>query len=234
MKTLFLRSAVRDSRRLKHSIMSLCATSWTQETIELLFEVPFMAPPAQAHAVHAAHHDPHVVQLSTLLSVKTGGCPEDCAYCPQAQQHETGVQAQKLMELDEVLGNARRAKAAGATRFYNHSIDTSPDYYRQIIHTRTFHDRLDTLEQARQAGLKICGVGMSETRRQRAGMLLALTQLPEPPNRFRSTHSRRCPHPARRHAAARSVRIRMHDRRDAHRAAAIHRAAVGGPPANER
>jgi biotin synthase len=191
----------------------------------------------RAHAVHAAHHDPNAVQVSTLLSIKTGGCPEDCAYCPQAQRYHTGVEAQKLMDVEDVLERARAAKAAGASRFcmgaawrgpkdrdipkvaeiirevkalgmeacatlgllgeghaqalkdagldyYNHNIDTSPDYYGEIIHTREFDDRLDTLEDIRAAGLKTCCggiVGMGETRAQRAGLLRALANLPEHP-----------------------------------------------------
>ncbi|TAN29820.1 MAG: biotin synthase BioB [Castellaniella sp.] len=211
--------------------------AWTLETIEALFDEPFMALLARAHEIHMARHDPHAVQLSTLLSVKTGGCPEDCAYCPQAQRYHTGVEAQKLLELGEVVASARAAKAAGATRFcmgaawrgpkdrdipkvaamireikalgmeacatlgllgegqaealkaagldyYNHNIDTAPDYYGEIIHTREFKDRLNTLDQIRQAGLKTCCggiVGMGETRRQRAGLLHALTCLPQAP-----------------------------------------------------
>jgi biotin synthase len=210
---------------------------WTLPEIEALFDLPFMALLARAHAVHAAHHDPDAVQVSTLLSIKTGGCPEDCAYCPQAQRYHTGVEAQKLMDVDAVLERARAAKAAGASRFcmgaawrgpkdrdipkvaemirevkalgletcatlgllgeghaqqlkdagldyYNHNIDTSPDYYGEIIHTREFEDRLGTLEDIRAAGLKTCCggiVGMGETRAQRAGLLQALANLAEHP-----------------------------------------------------
>ena len=210
---------------------------WTLPEIESLFDLPFMELLARAHAVHTANHDPNAVQVSTLLSIKTGGCPEDCAYCPQAQRYHTGVEAQKLMDVDAVLERARAAKAAGASRFcmgaawrgprdrdipkvaemirevkalgmetcatlgllgegharhlkdagldyYNHNIDTSPDYYGEIIHTREFADRLDTLEDIRAAGLKTCCggiVGMGETREQRAGLLQALANLPEHP-----------------------------------------------------
>ncbi len=210
---------------------------WAREEIEALFDLPFMDLVARAHAVHAANHDSNAVQVSTLLSIKTGGCPEDCAYCPQAQRYHTGVEAQKLMDVDAVLERARAAKAAGASRFcmgaawrgpkdrdipkvaaivrevkalgmetcatlgllgeghakalkdagldyYNHNIDTSPDYYGEIIHTREFEDRLDTLEDIRDAGLKTCCggiVGMGETRAQRAGLLQALANLPEHP-----------------------------------------------------
>jgi len=210
---------------------------WIRSEIEALFNLPFMELLARARAVHTANHDPNAVQVSTLLSIKTGGCPEDCAYCPQAQRYHTGVEAQKLMDVDAVLERARTAKAAGASRFcmgaawrgprdrdipkvaemirevkalgmetcatlgllgeghaqqlkdagldyYNHNIDTSPDYYGEIIHTREFADRLDTLEDIRAAGLKTCCggiVGMGETRAQRAGLLQALANLPEHP-----------------------------------------------------
>jgi len=210
---------------------------WQLAEIEALFDLPFMDLLARAHAVHAANHDPNAVQVSTLLSIKTGGCPEDCAYCPQAQRYHTGIEAQKLMDIDAVLERARAAKAAGASRFcmgaawrgpkdrdipkvaemirevkalgmetcatlgllgeghaqqlknagldyYNHNIDTSPEYYGEIIHTREFEDRLDTLQDIRAAGLKTCCggiVGMGETRTQRAGLLQALANLPEHP-----------------------------------------------------
>jgi biotin synthase len=210
---------------------------WSRAEVEALFALPFMDLLARAHAVHTGHHDPNAVQVSTLLSIKTGGCPEDCAYCPQAQRYHTGVEAQKLMDTDDVLERARAARAAGASRFcmgaawrgpkdrdipkvaeiirevkalgmetcatlgllgeghaqalkdagldyYNHNIDTSPDYYGEIIHTRGFDDRLATLEDIRAAGLKTCCggiVGMGETRAQRAGLLRALANLPEHP-----------------------------------------------------
>jgi biotin synthase len=177
------------------------------------------------------------VQVSTLLSIKTGGCPEDCAYCPQAQRYQTGVQAQKLMSVEAVLERAKAARDAGASRFcmgaawrgpkdrdiakvaqivgavkglgletcatlgllgeghaqalkqagldyYNHNLDSAPEFYGQIIHTREYQDRLDTLEQVRAAGLKTCCggiVGMGESREQRAGLLQALANLPEHP-----------------------------------------------------
>ena len=210
---------------------------WSLPEVEALLASPFMDLLARAHAVHAAHHDPDAVQISTLLSVKTGGCPEDCAYCPQAQRYQTGVAAQKLMDVEAVLARARAARAAGASRFcmgaawrgpkdrdipkvaamiravkdlgmetcatlgllgeghaqalkdagldyYNHNLDTAPDYYGEIIHTRGFQDRLDTLDDIRAAGLKTCCggiVGMGETRTQRAGLLRALANLPEHP-----------------------------------------------------
>jgi biotin synthase len=218
-----------DQDRVRHD--------WQRSEIEILLDLPFMDLLARAHAVHAAHHDSNAVQMSTLLSIKTGGCPEDCAYCPQAQRYHTGVEAQKLMDVDAVLERARAARAAGASRFcmgaawrgprdrdipkvakmiravkalgmetcatlgllgeghaqalkdagldyYNHNLDTSPDYYGAIIHTREFQDRLDTLADIRAAGLKSCCggiVGMGETRAQRAGLLQALANLPEHP-----------------------------------------------------
>ena len=210
---------------------------WQRAEIEQLVTLPFLALLARAHTVHEAHHDANAVQVSTLLSIKTGGCPEDCAYCPQAQRYQTGVTAQKLLDVDTVLARARAAKAAGASRFcmgaawrgpkdrdipkvaamvravkalgmetcatlgllgeghaealkaagldyYNHNLDTAPDYYGEIIHTREFEDRLETLEAIRAAGLKTCCggiVGMGETRAQRAGLLQALANLPEHP-----------------------------------------------------
>ncbi|MBS0571060.1 MAG: biotin synthase BioB [Proteobacteria bacterium] len=210
---------------------------YSRAEVQALFDLPFNDLLARAHATHAAHHDPNAVQVSTLLSIKTGGCPEDCAYCPQAARHHTGVEAEKLMSLDAVLDKARQAKAAGATRFcmgaawrspkdrdvekvadmirevkalgmetcatlgmltqeqadrfktagldyYNHNLDTAPEFYAEIIHTREFADRLDTLACVRNAGLKTCCggiVGLGETRTQRAGLLQTLANLPEHP-----------------------------------------------------
>ena len=202
-----------------------------------LFALPFNDLLARAHDVHRAHHDANAVQVSTLLSIKTGGCPEDCAYCPQSARYATGVKAEKLMSLDAVLEKAKQAKAAGATRFcmgaawrspkdrdvekvaemvgavralgmetcatlgmlsapqasklksagldyYNHNLDTAPEFYGEIIHTREYQDRLDTLENVRTAGMKTCCggiVGMGESREQRAGLLHTLACLPEHP-----------------------------------------------------
>jgi biotin synthase len=211
---------------------------WSRDEVAALFALPFNELLHRAHTVHRTHHDENAVQVSTLLSIKTGGCPEDCAYCPQAARYDTGVAAQKLMEVDDVLARARAAKAAGASRFcmgaawrgpkdrdipkvaeivravkdlgletcatlgllgdghaqqlkdagldyYNHNIDTAPEFYGEIIHTREYQDRLTTLEQVRDAGLKTCCggiVGMGETRAQRAGLLQALANLPEHPH----------------------------------------------------
>jgi biotin synthase len=211
---------------------------WKREELLALFALPFNDLLERAHDVHRAHHDPNAVQVSTLLSIKTGGCPEDCAYCPQAARYHTGVQAEKLMELDAVLERARAARDAGATRFcmgaawrspkdrdipkvaemirgvkalgletcatlgmlsgeqatalkaagldyYNHNIDTDPEFYGDIIHTRGMQDRFDTLAHVRDAGMKTCCggiVGMGESRRQRAGLLQTLATLPTHPD----------------------------------------------------
>jgi biotin synthase len=210
---------------------------WTRAEVRALFDLPFNDLLFRAAAVHRAHFDPNEVQVSTLLSVKTGGCPEDCSYCPQAARYDTGLKAHKLMSTEEVLAQARAAKDAGASRFcmgaawrapkdrdvekvadmvravnalgletcatlgmltapqahtlkeaglayYNHNLDTAPEHYGEIIHTREFQDRLDTLEHVRAAGLKTCCggiVGLGETREQRAGLLQALANLPEHP-----------------------------------------------------
>ena len=211
---------------------------WSRAEIEALFNLPFPELLHHAATVHRAHFDPSEVQVSTLLSVKTGGCPEDCAYCPQAQRYHTGVDATKLMATEAVLEKARQAKAAGASRFcmgaawrspkdrdipkvaemirevkalgletcatlgmltgsqatalkmagldyYNHNIDTDPEFYDEIVGTREFQDRLDTLGHVRDAGLKTCCggiVGMGESRAQRAGLLHALATLPAHPD----------------------------------------------------
>ncbi|MEZ5457313.1 MAG: biotin synthase BioB [Lysobacteraceae bacterium] len=210
---------------------------WSREEILALFNLPFNELMFQATSVHRATFDPNEVQISTLLSVKTGGCPEDCGYCPQAQRYQTGVQAEKLMPLEAVLEKARAAKAAGASRFcmgaawrapkdrdidkisemvrevnalgletcatlgmltesqaqslkdaglayYNHNLDTAPEFYDAVIRTREYQDRLDTLEKIRKVGMKTCCggiVGMGETREQRAGMLQVLANLPQHP-----------------------------------------------------
>jgi len=206
---------------------------WRREEIASLFALPFNDLLYRAHGVHRAHFDPNRVQRSTLLSIKTGACPEDCAYCPQSVRHDTGLKAEPLMELEAVVEAARAARDNGATRFcmgaawrspkdrdlekvatmvrevkalgletcvtlgmlerhqarrlaeagldyYNHNLDTSPEFYGEIIHTRTYQDRLDTLRHVREAGLKVCCggiVGMGETREDRIGLLAELARL---------------------------------------------------------
>ena len=210
---------------------------WTRDEIRALFALPFPDLMFQAQSVHRMYFDPAEVQISTLLSIKTGGCPEDCAYCPQAAQYDTGVKAEKLMAVEAVLEEARAARAGGATRFcmgaawrspkdrdmdqvcamiegvkalgmetcvtlgmltgpqtlrlkeagldyYNHNIDTSPEYYGDIITTRTFQDRLDTLERVRSAGINVCCggiVGMGEKPDDSVGMIHALATMPDHP-----------------------------------------------------
>jgi biotin synthase len=210
---------------------------WTRTEIGALFALPFPDLVFRAAQVHRENFDPAEVQISTLLSIKTGGCPEDCAYCPQAAKFDTDVKAEKLMGLDAVLKEAREAKAAGAQRFcmgaawrspkdrdldqvcamvdgvkalgletcvtlgmltgaqaqrlkdcgldyYNHNLDTSPEYYGAIITTRTYNDRLDTLAAVRAAGINVCCggiVGMGEGLEDRVGMIAALASLPVHP-----------------------------------------------------
>ena len=210
---------------------------WTCGQAEALFELPFSDLVFRAQQAHRAHFDPNEVQVSTLLSIKTGRCPEDCKYCPQSVRWNTGLADAELMALDEVREAARRARASGAERFcmgaawrrpkdrqldqviamlevvraegletcltlgmltedqarrlkaagldyYNHNLDTSPDYYREIISTRTYEDRLDTLQNVRSAGMKVCCggiIGMGESRRDRAALLVELANLPEHP-----------------------------------------------------
>jgi biotin synthase len=209
----------------------------TMHDIEALFALPFADLMFQAQTVHRAHFDPNKVQLSTLLSIKTGGCSEDCGYCPQSAHHDAGVDKQPMMKLDDVRAAARAAREAGASRFcmgaawrgpkprdlesvvemvrevkalgletcatlgmlkdgqaeqlkeagldyYNHNLDTAPEFYGEIISTRDYQDRLDTLARVRQAGLSVCCggiVGMGESRTQRAGLIAQLAALdPQP------------------------------------------------------
>ena len=210
---------------------------WTRAQAEALYQAPFNDLLFLAQTVHRRHFDPNQVQMSSLLSVKTGGCPEDCAYCGQSAHHKTGLTASKLMEVQRVIEEARKAKAAGATRYcmgaawknpkerdfnailamvegvkalgletcmtlgsltqldaerlkgagldyYNHNIDTSERYYSEIVTTRTFGERLDTLERVREAGLKVCcgGIaGMGETAGDRVDMLVTLANMPRHP-----------------------------------------------------
>ncbi|MDE2148555.1 MAG: biotin synthase BioB [Gammaproteobacteria bacterium] len=213
--------------------MQVIRHDWTREQVAALFELPFNDLLFEAQRVHRAHHAPNRVQLSTLLSIKTGGCPEDCAYCPQSARHGAEVAAEPLMRLDDVKRAAAQAKAGGATRFcmgaawrspkdrdletvaamvrevkalgmetcvtlgmlkprqarrlaeaglnyYNHNLDTSPEFYGRIIHTRRYQDRLDTLAAVRAARIKVCCggiVGMGETRADRVGLLWQLARL---------------------------------------------------------
>ena len=210
---------------------------WTRAEVSALFVLPFPGLMFQAQQVHRAHFDPTQVQISTLLSIKTGGCPEDCAYCPQSVHYDTGVKAEKLMDLGAVLAEARAAKAAGASRFcmgaawrapkdrdldsvcamvegikalgmetcvtlgmltgeqarrlkasgldyYNHNLDTSPEYYGHVITTHAYQCRLDTLGAVREAGIHVCCggiVGMGESLDDRIGMIATLASLPVHP-----------------------------------------------------
>jgi biotin synthase len=210
---------------------------WSLEEVSALFALPFMDLILHAQRVHRAHHPPNAVQMSTLLSIKTGACPEDCAYCPQSVHYDTGVPREALMEVAAVRECAARAREAGATRFcmgaayrspkardletiaemiravhalglescatlgmltpqqavqlkaagldyYNHNLDTSAEFYGEIIRTRTYQQRLDTLAAVRAAGLKVCCggiVGMGESPRDRAQLLRTLANLPEHP-----------------------------------------------------
>ena len=210
---------------------------WTRAEIAALFDLPFTELVFRAAETHRAHHAAGEVQLCTLLSIKTGGCPEDCGYCSQSAFAESGLKAEKLMDVDAVLASAAEAKAAGSQRFcmgaawrspkdrdmaavcrmvagvkamgletcmtlgmltgeqakqlkaagldyYNHNIDTSPEHYGEIISTRTFQERLDTLEEVREAGISVCCggiVGMGESRGDRVGFIHALATLPRHP-----------------------------------------------------
>jgi biotin synthase len=210
---------------------------WTRDEVRALFELPFPELIFRAQRIHRQNFDPAEVQISTLISIKTGGCPEDCAYCPQSVHYQTSVKAEKLMRVDAVVAEARAAKSGGASRFcmgaawrepkdrdldqvcemvagvkalgletcatlgmltqhqarrlkaagldyYNHNLDTSPEYYGAIITTRTYQDRLDTLGHVRDAGIHVCCggiVGMGESAEDRIGMIATLANLPEHP-----------------------------------------------------
>jgi len=211
---------------------------WTVSEVETLLEQPLNDLLFQAHSVHRQHFDPNQVQVSTLLSIKTGACPEDCAYCPQSARYDTQLEKEKLMEVEAVIEKAKAAKAAGSDRFcmgaawrsprekdmpyvlamvkgvkdlgmetcmtlgmldedkssrlaeagldyYNHNLDTSPEYYGEIITTRTYSDRLETLDNVRKAGMKVCSggiLGMGEQQKDRAGLLVQLANLPQHPD----------------------------------------------------
>ncbi len=224
-------------KQVQHDGVGVVRTDWTRAEIAALFDLPFTDLILHAAEVHRAHHAPGEVQLCTLLSIKTGGCPEDCGYCSQSASAESGLKAEKLMDVDAVLASAAEAKAAGSQRFcmgaawrnpkdrdmdavvamvegvramgletcmtlgmltapqaerlsqagldyYNHNIDTSPEKYGEIITTRTFGDRLETLAHVRDAGIAVCCggiVGMGETRADRVGFVHALATLPQHP-----------------------------------------------------
>jgi biotin synthase len=209
------------------------ASRWSVEAVESLFKLPFADLMYRAQQVHREHFDPNAVQLSTLLSIKTGGCSEDCGYCPQSAFHATGVENRKMLDVEEVVAAARAARQNGASRFcmgaawrepgeedmasvvemvkavhglgmetcatlgmlsdvqtqqlkdagldyYNHNLDTSPEFYGSIISTRDYQDRLDTLERVRKAGMHVCSggiVGMGENLTQRAGLIAQLANL---------------------------------------------------------
>jgi biotin synthase len=211
--------------------------TWTLPTAKEIFRRPLLELLYQAQKVHLEYFEPNVIQISTLLSIKTGACPENCSYCPQSGHYKTGIKKEPLMGIDNVIAAAKKAKEAGSSRFcmgaawrgprdedlkivcemvaevkklgletcvtlgllkdhqadmlkdagldfYNHNIDTSPEYYDQIITTRTFEDRLDTLESVRKSGIKVCcgGIlGMGETNDDRIKMLIFLANLDEPP-----------------------------------------------------
>lgn len=210
---------------------------WAVADIMALFELPFNDLLDRAHTVHREHFDPNAVQVSTLLSIKTGGCSEDCGYCPQAARYHTEVENEPLMKLDDVLAAAKAAKDSGASRFcmgaawrgpkqrdlepvlkmisevkamglqtcatlgmlkdgqaeqlkeagldyYNHNLDTAPEFYGDVITTRTYQDRLDTLDRVRSMNINVCSggiIGMGETRAQRAGLVAQLANMEHPP-----------------------------------------------------
>ncbi len=222
---------------LAHCLSGAVRHDWTRAEIEALFDLAFPDLIFHAQRIHRQHFDPREVQISTLLSIKTGGCPEDCAYCPQSAHYDAGVVADKLMDVAAVVREARAAKAAGASRFcmgaawrspkdrdldqicamvegvralgletcvtlgmltgaqaerlkeagldyYNHNLDTSPEFYGEIISTRTYQDRLDTLGHVRAAGIHVCCggiVGMGEGRHDRIAMVATLASLPTHP-----------------------------------------------------
>ena len=211
---------------------------WTLDEVQALFSKPFNDLLFQAQTLHRQYFDPNAVQVSTLLSIKTGACPEDCKYCPQSARYDTGLEKERLMEVEAVLEKAKAAKAAGSDRFcmgaawrspherdmpyvlamvkgvkelgletcmtlgmldegkaqrlaeagldyYNHNLDTSPEFYGEIISTRTYEDRLGTLDNVRKAGMKVCSggiLGMGESKRDRAGLLRQLANLPQHPD----------------------------------------------------
>ena len=226
-----------EAKELVELANGVIRNDWTLAEVQALYSAPFAELMHAAQSVHRQHFDPNSVQISTLLSVKTGGCPEDCSYCPQSIRYNTDVENEPLLKLDEVVANAKAAKEQGATRFcmgaawrspkpkqleeikamvsavndlgmetcatlgmlepeqavelkeagldyYNHNLDTSPEYYKEIITTRTYQQRLDTLQAVRDAGLNVCCggiVGMGENEIDRVELLHTLATLPEHP-----------------------------------------------------
>ena len=227
-----------DTSSIKRNVKPMEAEQrWTVAQIVALFEMPFNDLMHKAQTVHRENFDPNAVQVSTLLSIKTGGCSEDCGYCPQAARYHTDVENEPLMPIDEVLAAARAAKESGASRFcmgaawrspkqkdlepvlkmisevkamglqtcatlgmlkegqaaqlkdagldyYNHNLDTAPEFYGDVITTRTYQDRLDTLDSVREADINVCCggiIGMGESRNQRAGLLAQLANMERPP-----------------------------------------------------
>ena len=230
--------AVIDSNEIKkNAALTQAETRWSVAEITALFDLPFSDLIHRAQSVHRQHFDPNAVQVSTLLSIKTGGCSEDCGYCPQAARYHTDVESQDLMQLEQVIAAAQAAKDSGATRFcmgaawrgpkqrdlepvlkmvaevkamgletcatlgmlkqgqaeqlkqagldyYNHNLDTAPEFYGDVITTRTYQDRLETLERVRKADINVCCggiIGMGESRNQRAGLLAQLANMQRPP-----------------------------------------------------
>ncbi|TRY31058.1 biotin synthase BioB [Aliiglaciecola sp. M165] len=221
----------------EESSMGQVRHDWTLDEVNRLFDMPFNDLLFEAQTVHRQHFDPNYVQVSTLLSIKTGACPEDCKYCPQSARYDTGLEKERLLEIEKVIQRAKEAKATGSTRFcmgaawrnpkdrdmpyvidmvkevkklgletcmtlgmlsreqavalkqagldyYNHNLDTSPEYYGDIITTRTYQDRLDTLQNVRDAGMHVCSggiVGMGENADDRSGLLMQLANLERHP-----------------------------------------------------
>ena len=221
----------------KRATVNIVRNTWPLKKIQALFDLPFNDLLFKAHTIHRKNFDPNAVQISTLLSIKTGACPEDCSYCPQSVRYDTGLEKEALMEIRAVVDAAKEAKANGASRFcmgaawrspkdrdlnkvtrmveevkalgmetcvtlgmledsqakqlkdagldyYNHNIDTSEDYYKEVITTRTYQDRLDTIDTVRNAGINVCSggiVGMGEASDDRAKMLQTLANMEHPP-----------------------------------------------------
>jgi biotin synthase len=219
------------------NIQAIPRHNWTLDEVNALFALPFNDLLFEAQSIHRKHFDPNYVQVSTLLSIKTGACPEDCKYCPQSARYDTGLEKERLLEISKVIERAKEARAAGSTRFcmgaawrnpkdrdipyvaemikevkslgletcmtlgmltrdqavalkqagldyYNHNLDTSPEFYGEIITTRTYQDRLDTLKHVRDSGMHVCSggiVGMGETANDRSSLLIQLANLEQQP-----------------------------------------------------